>query len=60
MAPNLAASQHDLIRDMILDESLTIYFAGGWRVKRTEAPGMFQVEVSGTCWNHLVATFQQT
>ena len=60
MAPNLAALQHDLIRDMILDESLTIYFASGWRVKRTEASGMFQVELSGTCWNHQVVAFQQS
>ena len=52
MAPNLAASQDDLIRNMILDESLTIYFASGWRVMRTETSGTFQVEVSGTCWNH--------
>jgi hypothetical protein len=37
MVPNLVVSQHDLIYDMILDESLTIYFASGWRVKRTEA-----------------------
>jgi hypothetical protein len=29
MAPNLAASQDDRIRDMILDESLTICFASG-------------------------------
>jgi hypothetical protein len=58
MAPNLAASQNDLIRDMILNESLTIYFASGWRVKRTEASGIFQVDLSGTCWNHQVATFQ--
>jgi hypothetical protein len=35
MTPNLAASQHDLIRDMILDESLIIYFASGWWVKRS-------------------------
>jgi hypothetical protein len=55
MAPNLAASRDDLIRDMILDESLTICFASGWRVNRAEASGMFQMEVSGTCWNHQVA-----
>jgi hypothetical protein len=29
MAPNLAPSQHDLIRDIILNKSLTIYFASG-------------------------------
>jgi hypothetical protein len=57
MTPNLATLQHDLIRDIILNESPTIYFASGWRVKRIEAPGIFQVEVSETCWNHLVATF---
>jgi hypothetical protein len=34
-------------------------FNSGWRVKRTETSGMFQGEVSGTCRNHLVATFQQ-
>ena len=52
MAPNLAASQHDLIRDIILDESLTIYFASGWRVKRIEASGIFLMELFGICWNY--------
>ena len=52
MPPNLAASQDDLIRDMILDESLTIYFVSGWRVLRAVASGTFQVEIFGTCWNH--------
>ena len=56
----LAASQHNLIRDKILNESLTIYFASGLWVKRTEATGMFQVEVSGTGWNNQVAKFQQS
>jgi hypothetical protein len=59
MASSLAAPQHDLIRDMILDESLTIYFASGWRVKRTEASRIFLVELSGICWNHQVVAFQQ-
>jgi hypothetical protein len=58
MAPNLSASQHDLIRDIILDESLTIYFASGWRVKRTEVSGILEVELSGTCWNHQMVAFQ--
>ena len=52
MAPNLAASQDDLIRDMIPNEPPTIYFVSGWQVMPIEASETFQVEVSGTCWNH--------
>ena len=50
MAPNLAALQHDLIRDMTVGELLTIYFAGYSEQKLLECSRWNYPEHAGTTY----------
>ena len=58
MAPNLAASQHNLIRDMILDESLTtaqmaeLLEYSRWKYPEYDGATWWQQILPGTAYKH--------